>query len=101
MQELSAGKFHRRSLKNSAMELADHSALMLAARITLPHFSVSSAMNFPKAAGVIDIGEPPRSAILAFIVGSASSASISPLSVSMIGAGVFLGAPRPNQPLAS
>ena len=28
-----------------------HSALMLAARITLAHFSVSSAMNFPKSAG--------------------------------------------------
>ena len=28
----------------------DHSALMLAARITLPHFSVSSAMSFAKAA---------------------------------------------------
>src|SRR5262245_3140320 len=33
-----------------------HSALMLRARITLPHFSVSSAMNFPNAADVIDIG---------------------------------------------
>ena len=30
---------------------ADQSALMLAARITLPHFSVSSAMSFPKSAG--------------------------------------------------
>src|SRR6516165_3848290 len=78
-----------------------HSALMLAARITLPHFSVSSAINFPKSVGVIGIGEPPRSAILAFIVGSASPALISLLSVSMISAGVFLGAPRPNHPLAS
>jgi hypothetical protein len=30
-------------------------ALMLAVRITLAHFSVSSAMSLPKAAGVIDI----------------------------------------------
>ena len=28
-----------------------HCALMLAARITLPHFSVSSAINLPKSAG--------------------------------------------------
>ena len=28
-----------------------HSALMLRARMTLPHFSVSSAMSFPNAAG--------------------------------------------------
>src|SRR6516225_4380916 len=70
-----------------------HSALMLAARITLPHFSVSSAINFPKSVGVIGIGEPPRSASRALILGSARAALIS--------AGVFLGAPRPNHPLAS
>jgi hypothetical protein len=28
-----------------------HYGLMLAARITLPHFSVSSAMNFPNSEG--------------------------------------------------
>ena len=31
--------------------LSAYSALMLAARITLPHFSVSSAMSLPKSAG--------------------------------------------------
>src|SRR6516164_7315652 len=92
--------------RNRCYGISDHgclgySALMLAARITLPHFLVSSAINFPKSVGVIGIGEPPRSAILAFIVGSASPALISLLSVSMISAGVFLGAPRPNHPLAS
>jgi hypothetical protein len=30
---------------------ADHSGLMLAARTTLAHFSVSSAMSLPKSAG--------------------------------------------------
>ena len=30
---------------------ADYCGLMLAARITLPHFSVSSAISFPKSAG--------------------------------------------------
>jgi hypothetical protein len=35
---------------------------MLRTRITLPHFSVSSAMNFPNAADVIDIGSTPKPA---------------------------------------
>jgi hypothetical protein len=39
-----------------------HSNLMLATRITLPHFSVSSAMNFSNSAGAIDIGTAPKSA---------------------------------------
>jgi len=39
-----------------------HSALMLAARITLPHFSVSSAMSFPKSAGEPASATPPKSA---------------------------------------
>ena len=33
------------------LDRRDHSALMLAARMTLPHFSVSSAMSLPKSAG--------------------------------------------------
>ena len=41
---------------------ADHSALMLAARITLPHFSVSSAMSLPKSAGEPASTVPPKSA---------------------------------------
>jgi hypothetical protein len=36
---------------------------MLAARITLPHFSTLSAMSLPKLAGLIGIGTLPRSAI--------------------------------------
>ena len=40
-----------------------YSDLMLAARMTLPHFSVSSAMNLPNSAGVIDFGTLPKSAI--------------------------------------
>src|SRR5204863_3963227 len=51
-----------------------HSGLILAARITLPHFSVSSPMNFPNWAGVIGIGAPPRSASRAVNWGSASAA---------------------------
>src|SRR5437879_8240734 len=48
--------------------LPDQSALMLRARMTLPHFSVSSAMNLPNSAGDIGIGTPPRSASRALIV---------------------------------
>ena len=38
------------------LDCRDHSALMLAARITLPHLSVSSAMSLPKPTGVMGIG---------------------------------------------
>ena len=38
------------------MGLADYSALILATWITSRHFSVSSAINFPKSVGVIGIG---------------------------------------------
>jgi hypothetical protein len=40
---------------------AYHSGLMLAPRINLPYFSVSSAISFPKSAGVPPIGAPPKS----------------------------------------
>jgi len=39
----------------------DHSGLTLAARITLPHFSVSSAMSLAKSAGEPTSGVAPRS----------------------------------------
>src|SRR5262249_55961835 len=69
--------------------------------ITLPHLSASSDMNFPKAADVIGIGSAPKANSRAFIVGSARIALISLLSLSMIAAGVSLGAPSPYQPIAS
>src|ERR1700680_4776266 len=69
--------------------------LLLAARITLPHFSVSSAMNLPNSAGEVGNTTPPRSASRAFVTGLASAALISLLSLPMISAGVFLGAPTP------
>jgi hypothetical protein len=78
-----------------------HSAVMLRARITLPHFSVSSAMNFPKAADVIDIGSTPKPANRAFMRGSAAMALISLLSLSITSAGVSLGAPTPYHWVAS
>src|SRR5262249_12626790 len=68
------------------------SALMLRARITLPHFSVSSAMCLPKSAGEPGSTVPPRSASRGFMLGPATPALISLLSLSTISTGVFLGA---------
>src|SRR5262249_36394673 len=47
--------------------LARQSALMLAARITLAHFSVSSAISAPKAAGEPGSAVPPISAGLRLV----------------------------------
>src|SRR5262245_1041003 len=80
---------------------AVQSALMPANLITFAHFSVSSAISFPKSAGEPDNAEPPTSARRAFILGSARAALTSLLSLSMISVGVLLGAPTPNHPLAS
>src|SRR5262249_38279293 len=68
-------------------ERADHSALMLAARITLPHFSVSSAISLAKSAGEPGSTVAPRSASRALILGSARVALISLLSLSTISVG--------------
>src|SRR5262249_41403770 len=81
--------------------IGPQSTLMLAARITLAHFSVSSAISFPNSAGESASAAPPRSASRALILGSARPALISLLSLSIICDGVFLGAPTPNQALAS
>src|SRR6476659_3495053 len=72
-----------------------HSGLILAARITLAHFSVSSAMSLPKSAGEPISAMPSSSASFALILGSARPALISLLSFLMISAGVFLVAPKP------
>src|SRR5262249_61375280 len=48
--------FAERVLRNIGSGLPRQSGLMLAARITLPHFSVSSATSFPNSAGVIGMG---------------------------------------------
>src|SRR5262249_36603992 len=48
---------------------ASQSGLMLAARMTLPHFSVSSAMSLPKSVGEPVSTVPPRSAIFHVRIG--------------------------------
>src|SRR5262245_36717204 len=65
-------------LRNIGSGLPCQSGLILAVRITLPHFSVSSAMNFPSSAGEHVYTVAPRSASRAFILGSARAPLISP-----------------------
>jgi hypothetical protein len=51
--------------RNIGLGLLPQSGLMLAARINLPHFSFSSAMNLPKSAGeVAKAVEPDRDAVV-------------------------------------
>src|SRR3954471_19618371 len=78
-----------------------YSALMLAARITLPHFSVSSATNFPNSAGEATNGVASASASRALMFGSARPALISLFSLLMMSTGVCLGALTPNHELIS
>src|SRR5215475_11472791 len=55
-----AGKDSRNgTLWNIWRDRADHSALMFAERITLAHFSVSSAISLPKSAGETASTSPP------------------------------------------
>src|SRR5262245_61829323 len=81
--------------------LLRQSALMLAARITLPHFSVSAAISLPKSAGEPTSTVPPNSASRDLISGSARPALIALFRLSTISIGVLLGAPKPAQKLAS
>ena len=75
----------------------DYSTLIFANLLTLPHFSVSSAMNFPNAPGAIGVGSTPTARRWAFKFGSATPAMISVLSLSMIAAGVPVGTQMPYQ----
>src|SRR5262249_49912079 len=70
-------------------------------RITLLHFSVSSAMSLPKSAGEPGTTSAPSSANRALILGSASAALISSFSLPIISTGVFRGAPTPYHEVAS
>src|SRR6516225_828019 len=68
---------------------------------TLAHFSVSSTTSLPKSAGEPGSTVQPSSPSRAFIPGSARAALVSLLSLSTIDIGVFLGAAKPVQSLAS
>jgi hypothetical protein len=73
------------------------SALMLAARITMPHFSVSATTSLPKAADEPESTAPAKSESRVFTLGSPRAALTSLLSLSTISTDVFLGAPKPSQ----
>src|SRR5207249_957447 len=93
-----------RGTDNKEYWRGDHrldSSLMLAARTTLPHLSLSSAKSFPNSAGETAKAVPPSSPSRALSLGSARPALISSLSLSTISVGVALGAPMPNHTLAS
>src|SRR5262245_19807848 len=90
-------RFRRTGVTEYWIGLPHQSGLMLAARITLPHFSVSSAISLPNWTGDPGNGVPPRSARRAFILGSSRAALTSLLSLSTIAAGMAFGALRPYQ----
>src|SRR5215475_2433711 len=79
-----------------------YSALMFAVRMTLAHFSVSLARNFPNSAGEPGAStNPPRSKRRALMAESEIAKLTSLLSRSTTAAGVFFGAPKPSHELAS
>ena len=92
-----AGGFAERNV----MEYWIGTAASVGLDITLPHFSVSSAISLPNWTGDPGSGVPPRSARRAFILGSSRAALTSLLSLLTISAGVAFGTPRPYQLLAS
>src|SRR5215475_10138715 len=96
------GGFAERPLWNVRRRRAPaYSTLMLAARITLAHFSVCSAMNLANSTDELGNTAAPRSANRALSLGSARPALISLLSWSMTAGGVFFGAPTPCHPTES
>src|SRR5215469_327021 len=78
-----------------------HSGLMLAARTTFPHFSVSWTMSLKKSAREPPRGMLPESVSCALRLGSAKAALIAVLSLSIISSEVSLGTPMPNHELTS
>src|SRR5262245_22991680 len=94
-------RFRYREIMACRPKDSRHSGLILAARMTFPHFSVSSAMSFPKSAGEPAVTVTPQSASRAFSLGSASPALISLLSLLTTSTGVPLGAAKPNHALDS
>src|SRR5262249_21648265 len=79
----------------------DQSALAPENFTTLAHFCVSSEMKVPESADDRLRIMPPSSVSLVFILGSARPALFSLLSLWMISAGVFFGAPPPYRVLPS
>src|SRR5262245_24144629 len=93
-------QFAERQLWNVGATMTAYSALIPAARITLPHFSVNSTMNLLNSAGELANGSAPKSTSRALNMGSARAALTCLLRIAMISGGVFAGAPMPSQLLA-
>src|SRR5262245_61488824 len=93
LYDLALGSHHQFQSAESAPPLqallrniaCSHSGLMLAARMTLLHFSVSAAMILPKSSAEPTSAVPPRSPRRALILGSARPALIALFSVWTIG----------------
>src|SRR5262249_10128003 len=81
--------------------LLPESALSPETFAPLAPFPMSLAVNLPKSPGEPVNASTPMSASRVFILGSATPALISLLSLSTISFGVFLGAATPDQPLDS
>src|SRR5262249_27410021 len=101
LADISARDFAKRDVMEYLAPFAVQSALMPANLITLAHFSVSSAMTFPKSAAHPANTARPSSASRDFILRSARAALTSLLSMSRISTGVPLGAHTPFHTLAS
>src|SRR5262245_39063395 len=106
LQQTGPGEQHRQHVESDSRNgsygmSADHSGLMLAARTTFAHFSVSSPRSLLYSAGESARGVLPRSTIRALIRGSARLALIARLSLSMSSTGVLRGTPTPWVPPAS
>src|SRR5262249_20291983 len=93
--------FAERNVMECLVGAAGHSGLMLAARITLLHFSVSLTMKASKSAEEPANIALPRSERPACTWGSARIALISLLSLSTIAPGVPLRRPMAHHWLAS
>src|SRR5262249_29448092 len=74
-----------------------HYGVMLAAKITLPHFMVLSTISLAKSAGEPGSTVAPRLASRAWKLASARLALTCVFNLLMISAGAFLGAPMPYQ----
>src|SRR5260370_39641288 len=92
-------RYGRRCHRESRVQ--DYSALLLAARITLAHFSVSSAMSLPTSAGESAHSPPPSFARCVLILGPARPPLLPLVSLSTISVGAFFGAPLPSQRLSA
>src|SRR5262245_35525725 len=95
------GDIGRGIVERDVMKCEPYSALMPAVRITLPHFSVSSAQNLAKSAGGSASTPPPRSASRALMFGLARPPLISLLSLYTLSIVVAFDEPTQYQVLAS